>query len=56
VDCGLILNKYRGLFYKVMRIIWFLDYFLTEKHVDSVHEPWTMTGASVHHEPPGGTD
>jgi hypothetical protein len=36
--------------------IWFLDSFLTEKCVDSVHEPWTMTGGSVHHGPPGGVD
>jgi hypothetical protein len=34
----------------------FLDYFLMEKRVDSVHEPWTVTGGLVHHGPPSGMD
>jgi hypothetical protein len=45
-------EKDRSLIEKVVRIFSFLDYFQTEKFVDSVHEPWTVTRGLVHHGPP----
>jgi hypothetical protein len=44
VDCGLILDKIRGLLQRGMEYL-VLNYFLMEKGVDSVHGSWTTGGA-----------
>jgi hypothetical protein len=41
MDCGLILEKLRGFFAKLPKIIDFGIIFVRKKAVDSVHRPWT---------------
>jgi hypothetical protein len=44
VDCGLILEKGRGLNEKVAGIFSFLNYFIIGNGMGSVHGSWTSVG------------
>jgi hypothetical protein len=55
VDCGLIMEKARGLFARWWGFSDFGIILQYEMMVDSVHGSWTA-GGSVHHGPPGGAD
>jgi hypothetical protein len=55
VDCGLIMEKGRGLFARWWRFFGFGIILQYEMMVDSVHGSWTA-GGLVHHGPPSGAD
>jgi hypothetical protein len=55
VDCGLIMEKGRGLFARWWGFSGFRIILQYEMMVDSAHGSWTA-GGSVHHGPPGDVD
>jgi hypothetical protein len=55
VDCGLIMDKYKGLFVRWWGFSGFKIILQWEMMVVSVHGSRTA-GDSVHHGPPGGAD
>jgi hypothetical protein len=55
VDCGLIMEKGKGLFARWWGFSGFGIILQYEMMVDSEHGTWTA-GGSVHHGPPSGMD